>query len=352
MIKVIGLALYGAKTASTRQRLLQYIPDLLTYGIDLKVHYLLDDDYIEKTFSGGSPSILSIIRSYYCRIQMLLKARNVDLIILHCELLPFAPYWFEKILLRFPYIYDFDDAFFLKYKRGKYAYMSPILGNKFDSVIRSARYVTAGSRYLYEYSNFLNTNVKLLPTVINTEKQQYYNIAIKSEKIFTIGWIGSPSTAKYLESIVEPLSIIGKECKIHFNVIGGKAPYIPNIKINEIDWDLNTEIDNLSKFDVGIMPVPDTEWARGKCAYKLIQYLGSSIPVVASKVGANIDVVTSDCGFLVNNCNELASALRVLRDNPKLRIEYGNAGRERAVEKYSLSVNLPIFASIIKKIVQ
>ena len=100
------------------------------------------------------------------------------------------------------------------------------------------------------------------------------------------------------------------------------------------------------------MPVPDTEWARGKCAYKLIQYLGSSIPVVASKVGANIDVVTSDCGFLVNNCNEWVSALRVLRDNPKLRIEYGNAGRERAVEKYSLSVNLPIFASIIKKIVQ
>ena len=162
-----------------------------------------------------------------------------------------------------------------------------------------------------------------------------------------MGWIGSPSTAAYLNELVEPLTALGQECAVRLIVVGGKAPKVPNVTITEIVWTEQSELELINSFDVGVMPLPDDDWARGKCAFKLIQYMACAVPVVTSSVGANVEVVNSDCGFLVSTPQEWLDALRVLRDQPAVRTKMGEAGRHRVEQNYSLHKNLPLLAGVI-----
>lgn len=350
MTRLLGLALYGPKAASTRYRLGQYVPGLAQHGIDLQIHHLLGDDYLRRRFSGDSISWTNLLHAGWSRLGSLWGRDEFDAAILHCELLPLMPGWVERILLPKPYIYDFDDAFYLKYRSGKLRIMRPFLGEKFDTVIAGAAAVTAGNNILVEYARRLNANTHFLPTVVNSER--YMPAPRPHNDILTIGWIGSPSTAPYLSQLVGPLSLIGKETPIRLVVIGGKAPLIPNVSIVEIDWSEQTEVALINSFDVGVMPLPDDDWARGKCAFKLIQYMACAVPVIASRVGANIDVVQTDCGFLAVDERDWVCALRLLRDQSSTRRQMGEAGRRRVDQYYSLRRNLPVLADIIHKTIK
>jgi glycosyltransferase involved in cell wall biosynthesis len=349
MIKVLGLALYGPLAASTRYRLDQYVPGLASLGIELKVRHLLGDDYLRQRFRGGQFPLSSMVSSGLSRLADLYSQNDYDLIIIYSELYPLLPGWMEKALLRKPYIYDLDDAFYLKYRSGRLGFARSFLGNKFDTLMESATAITAGNKVLAQYAEQFNTNTQYLPTVVDTTRY----LALSDERkdgVFTVGWIGSPSTAAYLNELVAPLSLIGQEGEVRFVVIGGNAPSVPNVNVVEIDWNENTEIQLINSFDVGVMPLPGDDWARGKCAFKLIQYMACGIPVVASPVGANVDVVRNQCGMLASSPIEWANALRMLRDRPKMRFEMGQAGRERVVMQYSLHHNLPRLANTIFQI--
>jgi glycosyltransferase involved in cell wall biosynthesis len=346
MIKVLGLALYGPLAASTRYRLGQYIPGLTSFGIDLKIRSLLGDNYLRKRYYGGSLPVADILSDTVSRLFDLLQRDKYDVAMLHCELFPLIPGWIEQALIRRPYIYDFDDAFYLKYRSRWFGIGRPILGNKFDSVMIGASRVTAGNSILADYAKVRNPNTFHLPTVVDTTRY-LPKLTNRGGQNFTVGWIGSPSTAPYLEKIVAPLSAIGLEGPVRFIVIGGKAPVVPNVTVVELEWSEDTEIDLINSFDVGVMPLPDDEWSRGKCAFKLIQYMACGIPVIASPVGANVEVVSPACGRLASTSLEWANALRSLRDQPKMRVDMGELGRERVVSKYSLHQNLPILAKLL-----
>ena len=350
MIRVLGLALYGPRAASTRQRLEQYIPGLTEQGIDLQVSHLLGDDYLQRRFSGLSPSCKELIQSGWRRLTKLRQQENFDLAIVHCELFPFIPWWIERFLLSIPCVYDFDDAFYLKYQTGIKSLLRPLLGEKFDSTISNAAAVTAGNTTLMKYAMERNANVELLPTVVDTA--HYRPCRRASNEEFTVGWIGSPSTAPYLGRLVAPLAQLGREAPLKLVVIGGKAPSIPGITIEEVPWSIESEIEHLNRFDIGVMPLPDNEWARGKCAFKLIQYMACALPVIGSRVGANIDVVQPDCGFLAASDLDWLDALRLFRDRPELRVTMGLAGRQRVEQHYSLHHNLPILAKVIRQAVE
>jgi len=258
------------------------------------------------------------------------------------------PGWAERALLRMPYIYDFDDAFYLKYRSGRLGLARPILGRKFDSVMSGAAAVTAGNRVLHQYAAQHNANTHDLPTVVDIDR--YLPARTRTDDVFTVGWIGSPSTAPYLAELAEPLSILGEEGPVRLVVIGGKAPVIPGVSVEEVAWQEHTEVDLINSFDVGVMPLPDDAWARGKCAFKLIQYMACAVPVVASKVGANTDVVTQDCGFLATTPTDWVESLRTLRDDPRRRMEMGAAARERVEQHYSLDNNLPVLQTVIRQV--
>jgi glycosyltransferase involved in cell wall biosynthesis len=345
-MKVLGLALYGPLAASTRYRLCQYVPGLTSMGVDLQIRHLLGDDYLSARFSGGVLPITTMLKDGWARLEDLWHQNDYDAIMLHCELFPLMPGWFDRALLRKPYIYDFDDAFYLKYSSGRMRLARPLLGTKFDNVIAGAAAVTAGNHVLASYARIHNTNTRYLPTVIDTTRY-VPEPAKRCGQVFTIGWIGSPSTAPYLSELAAPLSAIGLEGPVRLIVIGGKAPNVHNVTIVEHDWSENTEIDIVNTFDVGVMPLPDDDWARGKCAFKLIQYMACAVPVIASPVGANVEVVNGKCGLMASTHQEWLDALRLLRDQPNLRYDMGQSGRERVVEYYSLHQNLSPLASVM-----
>lgn len=349
MVKVLGLSLYGPLAASTRYRLEQYIPGLSEYGIDLQVHYLLGDEYLRCRFQRGKIPLFSLLQASCQRLALLLQDNQFDAVILYAKLFPFIPGWLERWLIRKPYIYDFDDAFYLKYRRGKYGLLQPILGRKVEQIIAGAAAVTAGNKELLSHARALNKKSFFLPTVVDLKRYQPAK-QIDSGRPFTIGWIGSPSTSSYLNTIVRPLSTLGLERPVRLTVVGGPAPEIPHVEVREKKWQEETEIALINSFDVGIMPLHDDEWARGKCAFKLIQYMACGAPVVASRVGANIDVVQPDCGILASDDNEWLKALRTMRDQPHLRKKMGDAGRNRIKKHYSLQQNTPKLAQILHDI--
>lgn len=349
MINILGLALYGPMAASHRVRLGQYRKGFLDKGIDLNIQSLLGNDYLQSRFQGGRRPLMSVLNAGLERVQLLLSRQRFDAAIVHCELFPLAPGWLERAALRVPYIYDFDDAFYLRYRGGNLGALQILLGGKFDSVMRGAAAITAGNTNLASYAKKLNSNVSVLPSVVDTAK--YSPAARPDNPVFTVGWIGSPSTAPYLESLVAPLHMLGRERAMRLVVIGGKAPYIENVEVIEIPWSEDSEVDLINNFDVGVMPLPNDEWARGKCAFKLVQYMACGVPVVASRVGANIDLVTPECGFLAETDEQWVEGLRKLCDEPFMRIRMGESSRKRVLDAYSLKSNLPLLVNVIHKVV-
>lgn len=346
MTKVLGLALYGPLAASTRYRLGQYVPGLADYGIDLQIRHLLGDVYLRRTFGGKSKPWLAMLQAGWARLGELRGQGGFDAMMLHCELFPLMPAWVERSLLRRPYVYDFDDAFYLKYRGGRLGRLQGVLGNKFDSVMQAAGAVTAGNQVLQGYALEHNPRTTLLPTVVDTTR--YVPVRRDRGRELVIGWIGSPSTAPYLSELVAPLSALGKEGPVRLVVIGGRAPVIPDVMVEERDWSEVTEVSLINGFDIGVMPLPDDAWARGKCAFKLIQYMACGVPVIASPVGANVEVVGTDCGLLAATEEQWLEALRTLRDQPARASEMGTAGRERVERNYSLRRNLPVLAEVIR----
>jgi glycosyltransferase involved in cell wall biosynthesis len=346
MIRVIGFSLYGEQAASRRYRLGQYMPGLRGHGVDLQVEGLLDDDYLQKTFKGETFGKADLLKAYGRRLSRLPKLREYDLAIIQGELFPLAPGEIESRLLPIPYIYDFDDAFFLKYRMPRFRKFSFLpLKNKFDIVVAKAAAVTAGNRHLVDYARRWNPNTHFFPTVVSTDR--YVCAPTKSCDCFTVGWIGSPSTGHYLSALYRPLSSLGNEGRVRFVVVGAHCPPIDNVEVVNLPWSEKTEIDILNTFDVGVMPLPDDEWARGKCAFKLIQYMACGVASVAAPVGANVDVAEGSCALLASDETQWIECLRRLRDDPGLRQTLGAAGRRRVEQTYSLQVTLSVIARVI-----
>jgi glycosyltransferase involved in cell wall biosynthesis len=349
MIKVLGLALYGPLAASTRYRLAQYVPGLREQGIDLEVSALLGDDYVRKSYSSQKYPLAHLLMDYFNRAELLLKQRKYDLAIVNAELFPLLPGFIESRLLRIPFIYDFDDAFFLKYKSERFKRVSFLLKDKFDTVVSRAAAVTAGNYYLASYAQHWNTDIRWLPTVVDTKR--YTPASCKREDVFTVGWIGSPSTSVYLAMMAQPLEELGREGPVRFLVVGGNSAAIPGVEVVNMPWSEATEVETINTFDVGVMPLFDDDWARGKCAFKLIQYMACAVPVIASPVGANVDVVGEACGLLATSAADWIEGLRRLRDESALRQSLGAAGRARVEQMYSLHSALPVMAATIREVV-
>jgi glycosyltransferase involved in cell wall biosynthesis len=164
-----------------------------------------------------------------------------------------------------------------------------------------------------------------------------------------VGWIGSPSTSSYLQLLVEPLQQLSRERPVRLHVVGGPAPAIAGVEVIELPWSLEQELPLIQQFDVGVMPLPDNPWTRGKCAYKLIQCMACGIPVVASRVGANVDAVPPECGFLVESSEQWLDAFRRLLADSNLRQQMGSAARLWVEQRYSLRSALPVFSGVIQR---
>jgi len=347
------LSKYDSLAASVRQRFQLYAPLFKENGIELKVSPLFDRQYLEYRFRNNRVRPGTVLRCYWRRFRALLSASKWDLVIIHCDALPYVPSWVESLLMKrgIRYVFDFDDAIFHQYDESSNLIVRWMLGNKVAKVIRSAALVFAGSDYLAEYAKRTNENVIVVPTVVDTDQFPLKSHReIPPEDPVVIGWIGSPSTTTYLSDLLPAIEAFARTRPVKLIAIGATPLGIKAGTVENRDWSEETEIPDLLDCDIGIMPLTDVPWARGKCAFKLIQYMACGLPVVASPVGANVEVVQNNVGFLANDDQQWRSAFQQLADDANLRNEMGQSGRRFVCNRFSLQVTGPTVLNSLQKL--
>jgi glycosyltransferase involved in cell wall biosynthesis len=354
IMKIALLTKYGEKAASTRQRFIQYQPYLNKARIETEFLPLLDDCYLENLYNNGRASRGHIAQRYLSRLRWLLSSPSVDAIWLHCELFPYLPSGFES-LVRIPgkpIIFDYDDAIFHNYDSNPSKAIRFFLGQKLCSSIGASRLAFCGNSYLAFYASQFCSKVEIVPTVVDTSKYFPSSLKTNNSGKVNIGWIGTPTTwQSYIQgrlpALIDALSV--SDSKLLF--MGAGQNIFKNMHIEFYDWSEKAEIPFLQGIDIGIMPLTDTPWARGKCGYKLIQYMACGLPVVASPVGVNSEIVEHGVnGFLAETDAEWCSAIRTLIEDPELRHRMGQAGRQKVEVNYSLQTWGPRVAKLMQSV--
>jgi glycosyltransferase involved in cell wall biosynthesis len=260
------------------------------------------------------------------------------------ELWPWAPAWLERAAWRGkPVLLDYDDAIFHNYDLHRSAAVRRLYGGKIDALMQHASMVVAGNDYLAERARRAGAaSVEVLPTVVDLERYAPpVRPGVDAAKPVVIGWIGSPATVGYLQALAEPLARVAAGRAIELHVIGASAA-LPGVAVVQVPWSEAGEVQAIGGCDIGIMPLLDSPWERGKCGYKLIQYMACGLPVVASPVGANMHIVEPGVsGFLADGPAQWEAALVQLADDVALRRRLGRAGRAAVEAHYSLQVAAP-----------
>jgi len=351
-MRVAAFTKYDREAASTRQRVLQYLPHLEAAGIRVDVHPLLDDAYVRSLASGEGFSKAAIGAAYARRLRHLLRGESADLLWVYAELFPWLPAGFERLAFRSskPLLYDFDDAFFHPYDDHRSPIVRRLLGGKLIPLIEGAAAVCAGNPYLRDYAARHNAETHVLPTVVDIDL--YRPAARSGDRPLTIGWIGSPSTWRFVQPLLPLLAGLAREHRIRFVAVGaGAAAEADRFDGMTLEpWSEASEIARVQAMDIGIMPLPAEPWARGKSGYKLVQYMACGLPVVASPVGVNAQIVDDGTtGLLAADPGQWRAALERLIGDGALRQRMGAAGRARAVAEYSLQVHAPRLVEIMRR---
>jgi glycosyltransferase involved in cell wall biosynthesis len=302
------------------------------------VQPLLNDRYLGEFYAGKRISRGNLLRGYLATFRRLLGARHYDLIVIEKEIFPFLPAWAEWWLnrLRIPFIADYDDAIFHNYDLSPHPLVRLFLGRKIARVMHRAEAVVCGNEYLAAYARRAGVRrVIVLPTVIDTGK--YLPRSVLPQGRVVIGWIGSPTSLKYLLALKPVLSSLVSRYPICIHIVGGAGGIGLGDAEKVLVWSEATEVEVISGFDIGIMPLEDSPWERGKCGYKLIQYMGCGLPVVGSPVGVNEAIILEGVnGFKPGNAKAWEDALERLIGDAGLRERLGHSGRKLVEERYSL----------------
>jgi glycosyltransferase involved in cell wall biosynthesis len=347
---ILVLTRYGYLGASSRVRFFQYLPYIQSSTVTVTVSPFFRDRYVEG-LQMGHKSAVEALYAYTKRFSTLVTAQRFDLLWIEKEMFPWFPAWFEKIMLPagIPYVLDYDDAVFHYYDLHSSRWVRRLLGEKHDRIMQAAVLVIAGNPYLADRANKAGASwVEIVPSVVDLNK---YSVAatrhVGTNTEFVVGWAGSASTAMYLRLIEGPIWDLSKTDGMKFIAVGAGA-FVADLPLVIKTWSEADEVAQIYGFDVGIMPLPDAPFERGKCGYKLIQYMACGKPVVASPVGVNTRIVEHGVnGFLAETPQEWEWALRTLHANPRLCDEMGAAGRKKVETEYSLQVMGPRVADLL-----
>ncbi|AMS21022.1 glycosyl transferase family 1 [Pseudomonas synxantha] len=351
-MKILLLPKYSRMGASTRLRTLQFLPFLEAEGSQVDIQTLFDDKYLENLYRGNGRSFVLTFKQYILRFALLFKAARYDVVWIEKEIFPFCPAFAERLLKLFgiPYIVDYDDAVFHTYDLSSNALVRVLLGSKIDTVMRHAGCVVAGNAYLAERAIKAGAaNVEVIPTVV--DHSRYASTLTPPNKKLVIGWIGSPSTEKYVVQIRDALRLACETYGARVVLMGASEGVINELEGIDVEvqaWSEYAETGFVQALDIGIMPLIDGLWEKGKCGYKLIQYMACGVPVIASPVGVNVDIVESNqCGMLATDMSDWHRCLHTLLGDRDLRLFYGSKGRHAVENVFSVQVQAPRIRDIL-----
>jgi len=332
---------------------MQYDRYLSAQSLAASFDPLFDDSYLSRLY-GGRPTKGPAVMAYVRRIGQLLRLGHADVVWLEKEALPWLPWGIERALLArgVPLVVDYDDAVFHRYDLHRSGFVRWLLGGKLDRLMASAALVTAGNRYLADRAAAAGASrVQIVPTVVDLTAYTPRPSGSLHGKP-TIGWIGTPSTwTQYMAPILPLLAQAAQAGGARIVAVGaGRASGASPLLVN-LPWTEGSEVAHIHQMDIGVMPLTDTPWARGKCGYKLIQYMACGLPVIASPVGVNAQIVEHGVnGFLASTDIEWKNALQTLLQDPDLRRRMGAAGRRKVEREYSLQVWGPRVAQMLRDV--
>lgn len=333
---VYALTKYGQRGASSRVRFRILSPILEARGWTIRHFPLLSDGLLARFYQTKSHSYSAIALSYLQFLRRVKTARKPALWWVEKELLPGLPVIAELLLLPVldRAVIDYDDAVFLDFSDEKLG----VLGRaeKFRRYARRAAHLTVGSEFVREqFHRWGAARVTKIPSTVQVENYPLH--AHGAAEVVTIGWIGTPMTMPFLEPMRDVLSTLARRVRIRFCVVGARWE-CPGVEVVSVPWTEASEAAVVAGFDLGIMPLVDGKWERGKCGYKLIQYMAAGVVPVGSRVGENQAIIQEgQNGFLASTPDEWLAKLEALCRDPALRAEIGAAARAKALAHYDVS---------------
>lgn len=351
-MRVLCLATHPTLGAGNRLRIEQYAPLMRDRGIELEVSPFFDDATYRVLYEPGHTlaKAAGVVRGVARRIRDVVRARRYDLVIVYRESAPLGPPIAERLIRaqRVTYLFDFDDAIFLRVAHPanrRWAWLRD--PSRAEWTARHACAVIAGNEYLAEWARGLNRRVTTIPTPVDTERHRPAASPRRGDGPIVIGWVGSSTTAPYLRFVDRVLERVASRHDVVVRVIGGSYSH-DRVSVEVLPYRLEAEPSDIAAFDIGILPEPDDDWVRGKGAFKALLYMAAALPVVASRVGVNAEVI-GEGGFCVGSEDEWVEALERLIADSGLRATLGAKGRARVEERYSLRVQAPRFAAALRE---
>jgi glycosyltransferase involved in cell wall biosynthesis len=347
------------RNPSQRYRIEQWEPHLARMGAHVTYQPFDDEELNRVLYQRGwmARKACLILRGLARRAGGLRHVREFDVVYILREAALLGPPVFERMirLAGVPFIFDFDDAVFERYVSPSNGYLSYLkCPGKTRTVCRLAAHVMAGNEYLAGYARAVNPCVTVVPTTVDTEK---YTVAPRPRNdVPVIGWTGSHSTVLHLLTLGGALRRLAERERFRLRVIGApntRLEGLEGIAADVLPWRSETEVEDLRPIDIGVMPLPDDRWSRGKCGMKALQYMGLGVPTVCSPIGVNSTIVRDgENGLLATTEDEWVEKLAVLLRFPELRERLGRAGRATVEAGYSAAAQAPRVFGVIDSVVR
>jgi len=325
----VAFLIHSLEVNSCRYRVLQYLPYFRKEGVDVSVHFYK--------------------RNGLDKLKFYNTLGQYDIFYVHRRLFPPVEFWYLRRKAK-RIIYDFDDALMYRSSgaRNSHSFSRRF---RFAHMMRGVDFVVAGNQFLRSQVVRYNRNVEVIPTSIDLS---HYSIkeGSPSEGPITIGWLGSSSTLKYLKGVLPTLERIfrGHPC-FQLKIVCDQFLDSPCLPIIKKRWSEEEETTDLKSFDIGIMPLSDDLWSRGKCGLKILQYQGAGVPVVCTPVGVNRDIITHGInGFWAGDEDQWEKGLLKLIQEEGLRRAMGLEGRKAVERGYSVDINAPRLLDLLKRV--
>ena len=358
-LRVVAFTPHPIEGPASRFRLFQFIGPLQDRGIELDVRSFVDSPSFRGLYSasGSGAKIRALVNGIRSRLEDASNVRDGDVVIVHSELAPtMGGIVLDRLRRRGARIvFNFDDSIFLERPGGsRLIRMLARPDARTTDLCRSAAAVMAGNRYLASYAERARGGphqVHVMPTVLDSD-HFFPNEELAREGPLTVGWVGTHSTLPYLTALFPALAAVQARKGYRLQVICNRAPEpFPGLKVDFIEWALADEVRYFQGLDVGLCPVPDNPWTRGKCGFKAIQYLACGVPTIASPVGVLAEIARDgETGLQAEDPTSWADALERLLDDPALRASMGEAGRRLVVQRYSIQAVVEEFAATLRSV--
>ena len=340
---------------SQRFRYEQYLETFTANDWEIKYHSFHSQASWKRLYQPGKFALkaVDVLVNFMRRWFLLFRLIGAKHIFMHREMAHIGPPVFEWILVKIfrkNYHYDFDDAIWIpNYSAANAKFQKLKCYWKVPKLIKWATSVSAGNDYLVNYALQFNGNVKRIPTTIDTKNQHNLLVNHESEQV-TIGWTGTHSTMHYLDRLIPILRKLEKEFVFEFLVISNKKPNYQLKSLRYLDWKLETEIQDLSQIQVGLMPLVHDMWAEGKCGFKALQYMALGMACIVSPVGVNTTIVQDGInGKIADTDQEWENVLREFLHQTELRKSLGEKAKVSIEQNWSVNAWKEEYLTLIKK---